>query len=84
MVLNFGTRKFLKADMTRYLKKFNAPGVVAKIIAISGVGLGFHSHAGQIGTMSPMARHHYDISVLSRRYAKKMGPAACDTHWRTL
>ena len=43
-------------------------GVVVKGIAIIGAGgFGFDFWAGEIGTVSPTARHRCDVSVCPRR-----------------
>ena len=51
-------------------------GLVVKDVAIGAGDRGFDCGADQIRPcrVSPMARHHCDVSVSSRRYAAEMDP----------
>ena len=57
----------------RFLGRYRPSAQLLSAQAIGAEGVGFDSRAGQIGTVSPTARHRCDVSVFARRYVVEMG-----------
>ena len=57
----------------RFAGRYRPLAQVLSAQAIGAEGLGFDSRDGQIGTVSPTARHLCDVSVFPRRYVPEIG-----------